>query len=637
MPTPRSILSIASVGLSLISVQASASPSPSASPDSTDSQPVIVSATTIPTPASQVASSVTVITGDEIEARQERTLVDVLKTTPGLNIVQTGGPGGQTSVFMRGTNSDHTKVFIDGIDVSDPSNPNASFDYSQLLTDDIERVEVLRGPQSGLYGSDAVGGVINITTYSGNGPAQLRAGIEGGSFDTFNQGINLRGQADQFHYSANLEHYHSGSMPVTPLNLLAPGERRNNDYYDNLTASTKLGLDINSNLDLGLVARYTNGHLRFTGDEFREDFSSFPAPRQSAASTSEAYTRVFGHLVVLDGFLDQTFAVNYTHKRTANYAPDSDVGLDTGSRIKFDYRAKLKFSETETLVLGAEHSRDEISEPLSASTKISSGYGELQSQLWGNFSSAVNVRFDDNSRFGSKATYRFAPTYLIGQTGTRVKASVGTGFKAPTLSELFQDFPPFFFANPNLKPETDLGWDLGLEQSILADKLAAGVTYFHIHLNDLIATAASGITYDNVGKATTQGIESFVDYKPFSTLDLRANYTYTEATDDVLHQELLRRPKHKVGIDASWQALSQLSVDASLLTVTSWVDGNRNFSIPRLNVPPYTTLDLAANYDLIEKLKVFARVTNLFDRHYQTPTGFLAPGRGAYAGVKVTL
>jgi vitamin B12 transporter len=637
MPTPRSILSIASVGLALISVQASASPSPSASPDSTDSQPVIVSATTIPTPASQVASSVTVITGDEIEARQERTLVDVLKTTPGLNIVQTGGPGGQTSVFMRGTNSDHTKVFIDGIDVSDPSNPNASFDYSQLLTDDIERVEVLRGPQSGLYGSDAVGGVINITTYSGNGPAQLRAGIEGGSFDTFNQGINLRGQADQFHYSANIEHYHSGSMPVTPLNLLAPGERRNNDYYDNLTASTKLGLDINSNLDLGLVARYTNGHLRFTGDEFREDFSSFPAPRQSAASTSEAYTRVFGHLVVLDGFLDQTFAVNYTHKRTANYAPDSDVGLDTGSRIKFDYRAKLKFSETETLVLGAEHSRDEISEPLSASTKISSGYGELQSQLWGNFSSAVNVRFDDNSRFGSKATYRFAPTYLISQTGTRVKASVGTGFKAPTLSELFQDFPPFFFANPNLKPETDLGWDLGLEQSILADKLAAGVTYFHIHLNDLIATAASGITYDNVGKATTQGIESFVDYKPFSTLDLRANYTYTEATDDVLHQELLRRPKHKVGIDASWQALSQLSVDASLLTVTSWVDGNRNFSIPRLNVPPYTTLDLAANYDLIEKLKVFARVTNLFDRHYQTPTGFLAPGRGAYAGVKVTL
>src|SRR5580658_6414345 len=165
-------------------------------------QIIVITATRIPTPLLQVASSITVVTAADIEARQERTFADVLKDIPGLNVVQTGGPGGETSVFMRGTNSNHTKVFIDGIDVSDPSNPTGTFDFGQLLTQDIERVEVLRGPQSGLYGSDAIGGVINIITKSGSGPAQLTASLEGGSFDTFNQSAGVSGSQDDFHYSA---------------------------------------------------------------------------------------------------------------------------------------------------------------------------------------------------------------------------------------------------------------------------------------------------------------------------------------------------------------------------------------------------------------------------------------------------
>ena len=155
--------------------------------DGDELQPVVITATRIPTPLLEVASSVTVVTAADIDARQERTFADVLKDIPGVNVVQTGGPGGETSVFMRGTNSNHTKVFIDGIDVSDVSNATGAFDFGQLLTQDIERVEVLRGPQSGLYGSDAVGGVINIITKSGNGPAQFNGLAEGGTFDTFNQ------------------------------------------------------------------------------------------------------------------------------------------------------------------------------------------------------------------------------------------------------------------------------------------------------------------------------------------------------------------------------------------------------------------------------------------------------------------
>src|ERR1700687_3826231 len=148
-------------------------------------QTIVITATRIPTPELEVASSVTVVTADEIAARQERTFAEVLKDIPGLNVVQQGGPGAETSVFMRGTNSNHTKVLVDGIDVSDPSNANAAFDFGQLLTQDIERVEVLRGPQSGLYGSDAIGGVISVITKAGSGTVELLASGGGGTLGRF--------------------------------------------------------------------------------------------------------------------------------------------------------------------------------------------------------------------------------------------------------------------------------------------------------------------------------------------------------------------------------------------------------------------------------------------------------------------
>lgn len=633
MRPPRPTLSIALLSLSFVSVQATA--------DDESSEPVVVSATRVPTPESQIASSVTLITAEDIARKQEQTLPQVLKDVPGLNLVQSGGPGSLTSVFMRGTNANHTKVFIDGIDVSDPSNSNTNFDFGQLLTQDISRVEVLRGPQSGLYGSDAIGGVINIVTREGNGPARLTGSLSGGSFGTFNQTAGVSGSSSALHYSAGLEHYHSSSTPVTPLGLLLPGEERHDDYYDNVTASTKLGYDLGRDLDFGLVARYTQTYLRFTGDDFSAfPNPSFPASRQSESGIGEYYGRVFGHLVMLDGLLDQTLGLAYTRNRSANYEPDAPVTLDTGERTKIDWQGILKIAPTQTVVLGAEHSRDDISQPLSAAIKVDAGYAELQSQLGDDFFSALNVRYDDNSRFGSKVTYRVAPTYLIRATGTRLKASVGTGFKAPTLSELYQSFPAFFFfANPDLKPETSLGYDIGIEQRTSDEKISAGATYFHIRLRDLITTAftATGTTYGNVGRATTEGVESFVNYEPFKELSLRADYTYTQAADDILNQELLRRPKHKASLNASWQALPALSLNATLLMVGSWVDGNRDFSIPRLAAPSYTTLNIAGSYAVTPRIGVFARVDNLLDRRYENPVGFLQPSLGAFAGVKLTL
>lgn len=596
---------------------------------------IVVTATRVPTPELQVASSITVVSADEIATRELQTLPEVLKQVPGLNVVQTGGAGGQTSVFMRGTNSNHTKVLVDGIDVGDPSNAGGAFDFAHFLTQDIEKVEILRGPQSGLYGSDAIGGVINIITKSGSGPAQLGAALEAGSFDTFNQTGVLSGSLDQFHYAANLEHFHSGKTPVTPLDLLAPGEQRIDDYYDNLTASTKLGFDVTQNLDVGLVARYTDSHLRLTGENFNNFPADFPDSSQSANNTLQTYARATAHLLSFDGMLEQTLGAAYSNIRSSDFSPLAARSDAVGGRVKFDWQGNIKLAPNEKLVLGAEHERDEITSPISAGTKIDSGYAELQSGFSDRFFDTLSVRYDENDRFGGKTTYRFAPVFLIMETGTKLKASVGTGFKAPTLNQLFQSFPAFnFFANPNLKPESSLGWDAGFEQGLAADTLRFGITYFHNQIKNLIADSADFTTDINVGRAVTQGIESFAAYRPLQTLNLRLDYTFTQATDEISHEELLRRPKHKGTLNADWRPTMRLSLDATLLTVGSWVDGNRDFSIQRLNAHPYTTMDLAAGYDVSSHLNVYVRISNLLDRHYENPVGFLAPSLGAFAGIK---
>ncbi len=594
---------------------------------------VVVSATRVATPEDQVASSVTVITAADIAAKQDRTLPDLLKDVPGLNVVQTGGPGGQTSIFMRGTNSNHTKVLVDGIDVSDPSS-NDAFDFGQFLTQDIARIEVLRGPQSGLYGSDAIGGVINIVTKSGEGPLQMNLSAEGGSFDTLNESGGLSGSTGGLHYTATVAHEHAGATPVTPLDLLLPGEVRNDDYYDNLTVSTKLGYDVTDNFDLGFVGRYTNTTLRFTGNDF-STFPAFPEAQQSASHVLQYDTRGTGHLVLFGGVLDSTLGLAYSSDHT-NAIDFGFASPNAGDRIKLDWQNNIRLGEGELLVVGAEHARDAISLPISASQTINSGYVELQSDI-GNFHDAVSVRYDDNDRFGGKTTFHVAPAYLIPETGTKLKATFGTGFKAPTLTELFQSFPPFFFANPNLKPETSTGYDVGVEQSLLGDKLQGGVTWYHNDIRNLITSDLTGTTYANIGRAETDGIEAFAAYQPLDTLSLRADYTFTEAYDATTHLELLRRPKHKIDLDARWQPMTGLTVDATLLYVSSFIDGNRDFSISRLTAPGYTTVNVAASYDLNEQFTLFGRVDNLLDKTYQNPTGYLAPGRGLFAGIKAKI
>jgi len=604
--------------------------------DDNGPETVVVTATKIPTPESQVGNSISVVTGADITAKHQTTIPDVLSDLPGLNVVQEGGPGGQTSIFMRGTNSNHVKVLVDGIDISDPSSPNDAFDFGQFATTDIERIEVLRGPQSGLYGSDAIGGVINIITKSGEGPARLTADVTGGSFDTFNQTGSVRGQADDLHYSASIQHVYSGATPVTPLDLLAPGEKRNDDSYDNVTASAKLGYDVTDSLDLGLVGRYTNTHLDFTGDNFS---TGYPDVLQGQYQTLQYYTRGTGHLVLFGGSFEQTLGIAYGSISSSDVSPDFGGSFSySGDRLKLDWQGNVKFSSTEILVLGAEHEHEGLREPVSAGTSIDSGYAELQSNLATNLFDTISLRYDSNDRFGDKLTFRAAPTYIVEATGTKLKASVGTGFKAPTLSEMFENFPSSgFFGNPNLKPETSIGYDAGFEQPLLSGAIELGATYFRNDIKNLISNNATFTSYANVGKAETDGVEAFVSYQPLASLSLRADYTYTEANDEILHLELLRRPKNKASVDVKWQATPDLSFDADVLGVSAWTDTNREGTIPRLEAPGYITADLAVNYELTENLSAYGRITNLLDEHYQEPEGFLQPGRGFFAGIKASI
>lgn len=598
-------------------------------------QTIVVTATRVPTPREQIASSVTVITAADLAARQDQSLPDALKEVPGLNLVQSGGPGGQTSIFMRGTNSNHTKVLVDGIDVSDPSNPTGAFDFSQFLVQDIQKIEVLRGPQSGLYGSDAIGGVVNIITKSGNGPARFTVSLQGGSFDTFNQAASVSGSADRFRYLFSLDHLHSGATPVTPLGLLLPGERRIDDYYDNLTASTKLGFDVTDHFDLGLVARYTDGKLRYTGN----DYNFFPAPpaaSQSQNDTQLFYSRLSAHGLAFEGALESTLGLAYGRNESEDHDPNGfpPNTAYTGDRFKADYQGNIHLANNQTLVVGAEHQRDEIREPISADTTISSGYAELQSAFSAGFFSTLSARYDNNDRFGSKVTYRIAPVYTLERSGTMLKATVGTGFKAPTLSQMFQNFTGFgFFGNPDLKPERSVGYDLGFEQPFADNRFRFGATYFRNDVKGLIE--ANATSYTNIGHVITEGVESFLSYQPSGALTLRADYTYTKATDQATDEELLRRPKNKATLRGTYQATPRLLLDATVLYVGGWVDGNRDFSILRLGVSGYTTVDLAATYDLNANFSVFARINNLLDKSYQTPEGFLQPSIGAFAGVRL--
>jgi vitamin B12 transporter len=599
---------------------------------------IVVSPTLVPTPVSEIGNSVTVITADDMERKQERTLPDALKDVPGLNVVQTGGPGGQTSIFIRGTDSNHTKVLIDGIDVSDPSTPSGSFDFSQIPTWGIERIEVLRGPQSGLYGSDAIGGVVNIATKQGSGPPQFNAMTEGGSFGTFNQAAGVSGSQGRANYNLDLIHLRSTDVPVTPGNLLPPGQARIDDFGSNKTVSGKAGVDLTDNFSVSLVGRYIDSLYRTTSDTFSvPPFTGVPEGTQSPTQEHAFFTRGEAKLLSFDGALENKFGVAYSHynRSTTDIDPTNVPSTLSGDRTKFNWQGTAHLGNDRTIVLGLEDQTDRLANlGITPEVRNRAGFAELHTPILDRLYGTASVREDDNSSFGKTTTWRLASSYFVPGTDTKLKASYGTGFKAPSLTQLYA-VPS---ANPALQPEKSRGYDGGFEQPLLDNKLSFGATYFHNSIKDLISFGpAFPFPNININQATTYGAESFVDLKPIATVDLRADYTYTVPRNDNTGSELLRRPKNKAGLDASWTPFASLTLTGEILYIGTWLDAARdNPNIFTAQSEPYTLINLAASYKLNDYATVFSRITNLLDRHYQDPLGFEQPGLGVFTGIRLS-
>jgi vitamin B12 transporter len=601
---------------------------------------VSVAPTGVTTPVEQIASSVTVVTSQEIEAQQRRSANDVLRSVPGVNVVQGGGPGALTSVFIRGTNSNHSKALIDGIDVSDPSGVNRSFNFGLLTTFDLDRVEVLRGPQSGLYGGDALGGVVVVYTKKGEGPLKVDALAEAGSFGTFNQAVSARGSVDRFNYAFNIGHFRADSVPVTPGDILLPGTRALNSSYDNMTYSTKLGVDVTTDVTLNFVARYVETAFGFQGDSFSfVDFTNRPDATKSSQDTKQFYTRGEGVVRSLGGRVTSYFGVNYTDLTTQDFSPTIGASEALGQRIKYDWRSVVGIARGVVVTSGADYQVEKLQLPELAAEESNAGaYVQAQLEPVRNLFLVGNVRHDDNETFGGATTWRFAPAYLFEATGTKLKGSVGTAFKAPSLSQKFQDFPAFgFFANPNLKPEESLGYDIGFEQAVFGNRAQFGATYFRNDVTNLINGTFDPVTFlssvDNIGEATTEGIEAFASADVTDEVRIRGDFTYVEAFNSITGEELLRRPRRKATVSVGWKPITPLLLTGSVTYVGTALDIDR-VTFATVPLSSYALVNIAADYRLNPNMSLFGRVDNVFDKQYQNPNGFEGTGIGAYAGIK---
>lgn len=618
---------------------------------------VVVTATRTETPLNEIGSAVTVITAEDILARQIKNVADALRIVPGVDVIRSGGPGQQTSVFMRGANSNHTLVLIDGVEANDPSNPTGAFDFAFLGTDNIERIEVLRGAASAVYGSDAIGGVINIITKKGQGKAKFNASAEGGSYGTWKTGGGISGSTDNINYSLDASRIGSAGFPAADKNLgnLTP------DSYHNTTVSGRSGIKLSEELDLGMTVRYNEGKAFI--DNCGGSNSLYGCNNPNAWNTfNELFSRGFAHLNAFDGLWEQTLGLAYSRTdrssiNTPTYSPTFQdfYGYQAaylGEKLKLDYQTVLHFNKVNTLSLGAEEEADRIqsasntsyygtgfSDPSSdiipaKTMNTNSYYLQDQLKLIDRSFTTVGVRYDDNNRFGGHVTWRVNELFAINETGTRLKGSYGTGFKAPVLFQLYDPSS----GNSNLKPETSINWDLGVEQDLWQDKVTSGVTYFNNKINNIIGYYSNPVNFtfisENIGLAAIHGVESFLEYKSFKTLSFRGSYTYQQAKDLDTHIELVRRPNNKANFDADYQFLEKAHAHLNVLMVGQKED--IDYLNNNIKLAGYTIVNITGSYDLYSNLQLFARIDNLFNKQYEETYGYGTSGLAGYGGIKTS-
>ena len=584
-------------------------------------------------PVDRIAGSVTVIDRSEIERRQLRTLPDALAEVPGLQVVQTGGRGKQTSIFTRGTNSNHTLILLDGIELSDPSASGGVFDSADFALDAIERVEVVRGPQSTSYGSDAIGGVINLVTRRGRGPLRVSGRVEAGAFGSFEQAVGLSGGSDALDYQLTFSNFHTRGETVLDDDL--GGHER--DAYDNRTLSARLGSAIGDLGRVELIGRFvdTENELDLSGDD-----------PDSRGSTRQLFLRAQGSTELYDGRVRPRVAVSYTdHDRrvTDRSAFSGAATADTfdGGRLKLELLSDVAIADGHVTTLGVETERETVDQlfsglPGDGSVRTSAAFLQHQIDLDGRIVGSLGTRLEHHDEFGSELTYRAAIAYVDPTLGTRLHATIGTGFKAPSLAD--QLFSPFG-GNLDLDPERTRGFEVGVDQPLLDGRLFVGSTYFQNRTRDLISftllssdPVAFGLR--NVARAKADGFESFVDVR-LDGLRIRIDHTYTMSEDRDTSAELLRRASHNVRARVEMRPLDRLTLTASGQYVGKRKDIDF-VTFGRKTLGGYSVARFTASYEVRPGLVLFGRLENAFDKDFQNPDGFENPGLAGYVGVSTS-
>jgi vitamin B12 transporter len=608
----------------------------------TESERIIVSATRLETPEEDSPATIDVVRSDDFEIKQTHRVADALREVPGVSVVQSGAPGSLTSVFTRGLRSEHTQVLLDGIPIN--QGLQGAFNFGDLTTDNIDRIEIVRGPQSTLYGPRALAGVIQIFTKRGSGAPTGEFSLEGGSNTTIRGTLTSSGSANQFDYSVGL----SG--------LTTDNERPNNQYRL-WSGITNLGWSPNEQLRVSALITYSLADLGLP--------NTISEPRP------------------LDNFLTERWLVAphldfkpvdwWTHRLIFSYDEERQVndpnfdGFVPGTtfvgptralftRATVDYQNDLKAASWLTLTSGFFYSHVEAGEErpfvsqafgeqptfISDETKETSAFLQASVTPFKGLNLVAGGRYDHFNQFGDVWTYRFAGSYLVAKTDTHLHASVATGFSPPSSQDTIFRFNPNPAIPPApLEPEKNLGWDLGIDQRFCEGRVMVGLTYFHNDLSNVIGFNGLFQTL-NLGAAITQGIEGELRVTPIADLTIVATYTYldTEKTSaaDVsppIGARLPRRPRNEVYLSASYLWLKKLRTTVEGKFVNAREEINQNFIGPNFDIEDYAFVNVAAEYEINPRFSVYARINNLTDEEYSEVFGFPALGRTAFGGFKV--
>lgn len=625
---------------------------------------IVVSATKTPTPAKQVTSAVEVITGEEMQQRKIKTVADALRWAQGLSVNQSGGPGTAVDVRMRGGTPEQTLVLIDGAIVN--SATIGSYDFANLTSDNIERIEVLRGSQSMLWGSDAMGGVINITTKRGRDTPNISAFTEYGSFNTIRGGASLSGKKGPIDFSGSITRWDTAGFSA--INYRRGASER--DGYHNWQGSLRLGADLPKDGRLEFNFRWLHGIVNFDGFAFNPvTFASDPADVLGAKSSDAQYifsgnytqpiTAWWWQRLTLSRATDTLVSDGGTIERNIVSGAVGPIGSPFRSQIettsnRIEWQHNFQVGKPLLLTGGYQFreqkgdNRDLLTNTTTFENKTLSshaGFGEAQLNLWDRVFGTAGIRQDEYNVFGSATTYRVTGGYLHQETGTKLRGSYATGFRAPTINQLF--FPGF--GNPNLQPEKSQAFDAAIEQTLPRDWGSISVGYFWTRYRNLIlsvfdptvciAPGSFGFCAQNAGLARAQGVEVNTKLKLYrdgrwvKSFDVQIHYTYA-ATRDLTSGPDTRLPKwplHQVTTIISYQPIEGLRAN-----LEGRYFGQRFNNVGNEgSIPSLFVWNLSASYDVTKQVQAYVRLDNMFNEKYEEVLFFGTPIRSIFGGVRI--